>query len=92
MKRIRIMLGAALVLLAPLAGAGPVNVNTAGAKQLIALPGIGKARAAALIDYRQSHAPFDSVAELQAVEGIGPATVKKLKGRVVVDAPAPGRR
>jgi competence protein ComEA len=57
----------------PSAYAGPVNVNTADAATLAAeLTGIGMARAAAIVEYREANGPFKSIDDLLAVSGIGP--------------------
>lgn len=70
------------------AGAGgaagaPVDLNSATADQLDALPGIGPATAAKIVAYRQQHGPFRSLAELDAVPGIGAGRIAQLKGLVV---------
>lgn len=52
--------------------AAPVNVNTASAEEIaIALYGIGKNKAQAIVDYRQKHGNFRSVQALKKVRGIG---------------------
>jgi competence protein ComEA len=61
----------------------PLDLNTATAEQLDALPGIGPATAQKIIDYRQAHGPFRAVDELDAVPGIGPARIDQLKGLVI---------
>jgi len=61
-----------------------VNLNRAEAWLLQALPGIGKTRAQAIIDYRQQNGQFDNTNELTKVEGIGTATYEKIKHLVTV--------
>jgi len=61
----------------------PLDLNTATAEQLDALPGIGPATAQKIIDYRQAHGPFRSIDELDAVPGIGPARIDQLKELVI---------
>lgn len=66
-------------------GAGPtdrVDVNTATADTLDVLPGIGATKAQAIVAYRSQHGPFSSLADLDAVPGIGPATLEKLAEHV----------
>ena len=62
---------------APSAVVTSININTATAEQLTQLSGIGTAKAAAIIAYREQHGPFKSVEELTKVSGIGAATVEK---------------
>ncbi len=62
----------------------PVDLNTATASALDALPGVGPTRAAAIVTEREVNGPFGSVDELARVEGIGAATVAKLRPFVVV--------
>lgn len=61
----------------------PLDLNTATAEQLDALPGIGPVTAQKIIDYRTAHGPFHAVDELQGVPGIGPAKMAQLKGLVI---------
>lgn len=60
------------------APAGPVDVNTAPAQALTALPGIGPALAARIVAYRERNGRFRSPAELEKVPGIGPAKLARL--------------
>jgi comEA protein len=63
--------------------AGVVNINTATAKQLSLLPGIGSSKAQAIIGYRSKH-EFKKIEELARVKGIGRKTVKKLRSFLTV--------
>jgi len=55
-----------------------INLNTASAGVLAkSFKGIGKKRAEAIVDYRQNHGHFKSVAELSAVHGLGKSFVNK---------------
>jgi competence protein ComEA len=67
----------------PLAGT-PVDLNTATAEQLEALPGVGPATSRAILAYRASHGRFRSVTELLEVPGIGPAKLEALRPLVRV--------
>jgi competence protein ComEA len=57
----------------------PVDLNTATAEQLDALPGVGPATAAAIIAYRRQHGPFHQVDDLAQVAGIGPAKLAQIR-------------
>ena len=57
----------------------PVNINTATARELDALPGIGEVLAQRIIDYRNAHGPFGSVDALINVKGIGEKKLADLK-------------
>ncbi len=70
----------------PAAGSSPsspLDLNTATLEQLEALPGIGPVTAQKILDYRQQHGAFHSVAELEGVSGIGPSHMAQLKGLVI---------
>jgi competence protein ComEA len=69
---------------APAAPAGsssgcPVNINSADAGRLMDLPGIGESKATAILQYRTDNGPFSSCDGLDAVNGIGEATLANLR-------------
>ncbi len=64
--------------------AHPLDLNRASPNELEALPGVGPATAAAIVEYRNSHGPFTSVDELSRVRGIGPAKLEQVRALVVV--------
>lgn len=66
------------------ASAGPLDLNTATADQLDALPGVGPATAEAILAYRQEKGRFRSVDELLEVRGIGEAKLASLRSKVTV--------
>ena len=57
---------------------GGVDINSASASQLEQLPGIGPAKATAILDDRDANGPFSSCADLTRVNGIGDATVRNM--------------
>jgi competence protein ComEA len=70
------------LLAAPLAAtalSGVVNVNTASAEELSLLPGVGPARARAIVELRQQRGGFKRIEDLLEVKGIGEASLAKLK-------------
>jgi competence protein ComEA len=64
-----------------------INVNAADARALCALPGIGPVFAGRIVEYRNVHGPFENAEDLTAIEGIGPATVEKLRPYVTCEPP-----
>lgn len=56
-----------------------VNINTADAKELATLPGIGQVKAEAIVSYRKANGNFKSIDDLKAVKGVGDKVVEKIK-------------
>jgi len=77
------LLACALALVSGLCSAA-VNLNTASKDELVALPGIGPAKAQAILDYRAQHGGFRSAEELKDVKGIGAKRYEKLKADITV--------
>lgn len=67
--------------------AAPLNLNTATAAQLEALPGIGARTAALIVEYRQKNGGFKKVEDLMNVRGIGEKAFLKLKALITVTPP-----
>jgi competence protein ComEA len=63
---------------------GPVNLNDADEAALDALPGVGPATAAAIIEHRNQIGHFTSVDQLLDVRGIGEAKLEQLRPLVTV--------
>jgi len=81
MKKAMILIALALFLSTGVALAEQVNVNTATKAELAELPGIGETKAEAIVTYRQSHEDFNTLQDLNNVNGIGDATVAGLEGK-----------
>jgi competence protein ComEA len=99
MRTLGLRIVTALVLLslvalaAPPAAAAPapppatgekVNINTAGAEELTALPGIGPAYARRIVEYREKNGPFKKLEDLLNVRGIGEKTFARIRERVTL--------
>lgn len=67
-----------------------ININTATAVELEALPGVGAATAARILEYRQKNGGFKKIEELMNVRGIGEKTFLNLKALIVVAPPRGG--
>lgn len=68
---------------AQVAEVAQVNINTANAETIAqTLKGIGLRRAEAIVAYRESHGPFQSVDELSNVKGVGSKILEANRSRV----------
>jgi competence protein ComEA len=65
---------------------GVVNLNTAPAGLLSLLPGVGPAKADAIVTYR-TRRPFRTVDELVRIKGIGRKMVRRLRPHLAVAGP-----
>lgn len=62
----------------------PININTATATELIAVPELGQTLADRIVKYREENGSFDSVDDLKAIEGIGDGRVSKWRDYLAV--------
>jgi competence ComEA-like helix-hairpin-helix protein len=62
----------------------PLDVNRAGFSQLRWVPGIGPATARKIILYRKAHGPFQSLADLKSVPGIGEKKFSRMASYLVL--------
>ncbi|MBN1434484.1 helix-hairpin-helix domain-containing protein [Candidatus Fermentibacterales bacterium] len=62
----------------------PVDINTADARTLELVPGIGPARAAAIVSFRELHGPFETLEDLCLVPGIGPAMLEGMRAFITI--------
>jgi len=67
-----------------------VNINAASADELARLPGVGPAKAKAIVEYR-SEEPFRKPEDLRKVKGIGDKLYDRLKDQIMVEPAAPAR-
>jgi len=70
---------------------GVVNINTATPKELTMLPGVGKAKAEQIVQYRQTK-PFGSVDDLKSIPGLGAKRIEAMRPHVVVDGATTAKR
>ena len=64
---------------------GVVNVNSATAEELALLPGVGPAKAQAILEYRKEHGAFKRVEDLSEVKGIGDKALERMRPHVALD-------
>lgn len=62
-----------------------VNINSADAEALMTLPGIGKSRAEAIIDYRNTNGFFTCIEDIMCVSGIKESAFSKIREYICVN-------
>ena len=85
MKMIRILLTSLTLVFSTFVYAGPIDINTADANTLATtLTGIGAAKAAAIVAYRDANGPFKTLDELVKIKGVGKKTLEKNRAILVI--------
>jgi competence protein ComEA len=69
---------------APADASARVNINSASADELARLPGIGPAKARAIVEHRAAES-FRKPEDLRKVKGIGDKLYESLKDQITVD-------
>lgn len=62
-----------------------ISINKATAEELTSLPGIGEAKASAILSYREKNGPFLSKEEIMEVSGIGEKLFGRMKDLISLD-------
>lgn len=61
-----------------------ININTASAEEIAAVPGLGEKKSQAIIKFREKHGAFARIEDLKRVDGIGDKLFEKIRPYVVV--------
>ena len=67
-----------------ISGSGKVNLNTAGKELLTTLPGIGEARADAILRYRDENGGFSNIEEIMQIAGIKEKIFEEIRDLIEV--------
>lgn len=62
-----------------------INLNTAGADELVSLPGIGESTAEKIIEYRNKKGKFKKIQDIMKVKGIGQKKFDSIKEYLVIE-------
>ncbi len=61
-----------------------INLNTADAAQLMTLPGIGEAKAALIIQYREENGRFNAIEDIMKINGIKEGMFNRIRDMITV--------
>lgn len=65
---------------------GKVNINTADKETLMTLPGVGEARAQAILDDREANGPFRHPEDITRVSGIGESLMEGMLDQITTES------
>ncbi|MCH5266481.1 MAG: ComEA family DNA-binding protein [Lachnospiraceae bacterium] len=63
---------------------GKININTASKEELMTINGIGEARAAEILSYRESNGAFQKIEDIMKISGIKTGIFDKIKEYIMV--------
>lgn len=63
---------------------GKININQASEAELMTLPGIGEAKAADILRYREENGRFEQIEDIMNISGIKEAVFSKIKDKIMV--------
>ncbi|HOE63539.1 MAG TPA: ComEA family DNA-binding protein [Candidatus Sumerlaeota bacterium] len=69
---------------APAPSPKKININTAGLKELMTLPGVGEKRAQSIIEYRQRNGGFKSIEEIMNIKGVSIRNFESIKDKITI--------
>ncbi|MBQ9233621.1 MAG: helix-hairpin-helix domain-containing protein [Lachnospiraceae bacterium] len=64
---------------------GKLNINRADREKLMSLPGIGEAKADAILSYRNTYGDFKTIEDIKNITGIKEGVYNKIKDYITVD-------
>lgn len=62
-----------------------IDLNQATLSELVTLPGIGEAKAQAIVDFREQYGAFEDISELSYVPGIGNTLLNSIQDLVIIN-------
>lgn len=68
------------------AAGGRIDLDRCGEEALRTLPGIGAVKARRIARYLAAHRPIGAIGELEAIDGIGQATIRRIRPLVTCGA------
>lgn len=63
----------------------PIDINVASYEDLLQIPGVGPAKARAIIQFREQNGPFRTIDDLVKVSGIGKVTAQRISSFVKLE-------
>lgn len=64
---------------------GLININKASETELLQIPGVGPAKATAIIEYREQNGGFSAKEDMKKISGIGEKTYEKLEAFITIN-------